>query len=788
MADFREKTDEFFYDNYTRAWVGTTPDKMLPVYSQEMGMLIWHMGNSREYHQELASDYPLALKLTVNENGVLRSVKKPPSPYHIFLQKKYVLFYKKEEQVFMCSHNKFISILSYYIGELKERFGIDTENWEKAILILKDSLSEERSDNFKEKLKDTLKFWIPTPGNKEASFEGYQKLHLSAKDIVSFRQLNCEDTLTSLQADCMPKTKDIEVLSSYTRLKCLYLRSMDLKSIEFLSPLINIDELGLPGNRITDLSPLKNLKKLSHLFIVDNPITDFSVLEELPNLKKLYVDDKQMPDESFWNKVPDKVSLSVLHVTGRLDNGTYHSECVYSREMNSRKKADPQTKIPEVRVDPRRLSIRDRWLYSGMTNALGYEPSVKYDVEKLKNLDCSDKIRLCMDYSFLDEIGDYSCLQYARSLRSLNLSGRVVNDFSFLKGLANLQILNLSNTSFSDLSLLENCTMLSSLTLVNCKLKKEDEHILKKLPKLKSVNLACTALARYSPSDTGSAVHSENTAAKNSPSYTGSMERAEKIVAKIKELSAQNAFSLEIDHDIAASLTSSKLGGLPYWEKNREYPKDETGENMLMLAQINLSDLTGEHPFPKSGLLQFFISNDSAFGLERDVSVILHRTIDPSVTEKLVKKMDLPTTESLDDDSYFPFEGTLPLSIKPCVTYINTEDYRFGDFFERAIEELFDESLDGEEWFDYLNEQEEDYIYDELSGGDHQMLGYGFFTQSDPREYPKGDEKDYDTMLLQIDSDDDIMWGDGGVANFFISHQDLADCKFDDVLYSWDCF
>jgi len=25
------------------------------------------------------------------------------------------------------------------------------------------------------------------------------------------------------------------------------------------------------------------------------------------------------------------------------------------------------------------------------------------------------------------------------------------------------------------------------------------------------------------------------------------------------------------------------------------------------------------------------------------------------------------------------------------------------------------------------------------------------------------------------------------VANFFISPEDMANCKFDDVLYNWDC-
>ena len=31
------------------------------------------------------------------------------------------------------------------------------------------------------------------------------------------------------------------------------------------------------------------------------------------------------------------------------------------------------------------------------------------------------------------------------------------------------------------------------------------------------------------------------------------------------------------------------------------------------------------------------------------------------------------------------------------------------------------------------------------------------------------------------------MWGDAGVANFFISEQDLKNKDFTNVVYNWDC-
>ena len=73
------------------------------------------------------------------------------------------------------------------------------------------------------------------------------------------------------------------------------------------------------------------------------------------------------------------------------------------------------------------------------------------------------------------------------------------------------------------------------------------------------------------------------------------------------------------------------------------------------------------------------------------------------------------------------------------------------------------------------------------------MLGFPFFTQSDPREYSDTLAK-YDTLLLQIDSDEDddrsfeIIWGDCGVANFFINSEALLKKDFSKVIYNWDCY
>ena len=115
-------------------------------------------------------------------------------------------------------------------------------------------------------------------------------------------------------------------------------------------------------------------------------------------------------------------------------------------------------------------------------------------------------------------------------------------------------------------------------------------------------------------------------------------------------------------------------------------------------------------------------------------------------------------------------------------------DYRFEELFckkwnakcpEKPLKRIWDISgLWGELWDEDGEEPH------------HQMGGYPYFTQNDPRE--GGRYPELDVLLFQIDSDgqdghDLIVWGDCGVANFFISREDLKKRDFSKAGYNWDC-
>ena len=67
----------------------------------------------------------------------------------------------------------------------------------------------------------------------------------------------------------------------------------------------------------------------------------------------------------------------------------------------------------------------------------------------------------------------------------------------------------------------------------------------------------------------------------------------------------------------------------------------------------------------------------------------------------------------------------------------------------------------------------------------HKIGGYAYFTQSDPREYDEN--KIDDLLVLQIDSDDEIMFGDSGVMNVFLNANDLKTSDFTKAYFNWDC-
>ena len=257
------------------------------------------------------------------------------------------------------------------------------------------------------------------------------------------------------------------------------------------------------------------------------------------------------------------------------------------------------------------------------------------------------------------------------------------------------------------------------------------------------------------------------------------------------------SYKINVEEANNLDIYTSKFGGLPYWNKNMAYPTDSKGNKLPLLAQINFEkEKIEDDRLPKKGMLQFFVAADIMNGMDfgnldeqKDWKVIYHEEIQKDISEEEIKALDIPTSTTLDEskEEYYPFYNEYVLSFEKTNAYISYSRDDFDEIVLDILKEHFNENIEpGVSLYDYLPREQYYYIVNNFNGYDHKLLGHPDFTQQDPRE--SEDLNYYDTLLLQIGSEDGIMWGDSGVANFFINKKDLENKDFSKILYTWDCY
>ena len=132
---------------------------------------------------------------------------------------------------------------------------------------------------------------------------------------------------------------------------------------------------------------------------------------------------------------------------------------------------------------------------------------------------------------------------------------------------------------------------------------------------------------------------------------------------------------------------------------------------------------------------------------------------------------------ALGKEDYLPLEepfhargltfssGTMPADVA---------DYRFDKLVPALASALYED----DELFDAYGEWS--------TAAPIRLGGYPSFTQTDPRAY-RNNRDIGDFNLLTIESTSGIMWGDVGIAQFFMNEDDLRRRDFSRVAYNWDC-
>lgn len=280
------------------------------------------------------------------------------------------------------------------------------------------------------------------------------------------------------------------------------------------------------------------------------------------------------------------------------------------------------------------------------------------------------------------------------------------------------------------------------------------------------------------------------------------VKAAEAVYDELKAEHHKEVIYIKAEKVDDLSLEESKFGGFPFVPLGGVIPTNAEGNQLALLAQINCAQLPENSMYPSDGWLQVWCLEDEMYGFCSD-------TIQPETNQKVLYIPAGTQGEPLErvEAMYQPYgdeecplwfvddQGAIwgmRLSFTHGQQGITYSDGRFRDLFldrwnkrypEQAVENFYD-----------LPDEIFENVVDIHDGPDcaHQLGGYPYFTQYDPRyERDSTELTKYTEVLFQIDSqfdtEWDLCWGDAGVRNFFISREDLEALDFSDVLYNFDC-
>ncbi|MGX7071157.1 leucine-rich repeat domain-containing protein [Gemella bergeri] len=135
--------------------------------------------------------------------------------------------------------------------------------------------------------------------NIDAARDDNQKITKSEIEKLKVIKLRDKENKAILERKSLKGTQDFKFVST-----------CGIKDLSGLEKAINLEELNLDENEITDLTPLANLKKLKHLSLFRNRITNLAPLADLTNLEFL---------DLYSNKLTDISSLKNLVNLKHLD-------------------------------------------------------------------------------------------------------------------------------------------------------------------------------------------------------------------------------------------------------------------------------------------------------------------------------------------------------------------------------------------------------------------------------------------------------------------------------------
>jgi Leucine-rich repeat (LRR) protein len=175
---------------------------------------------------------------------------------------------------------------------------------------------------------------------------------------------------------------------------------IDLSGIEYC---VNLTQLTVRYNEVTDIAPVAALTKIENLYIEYTPVQDISAVAGLTGLKRLYLDNNKIADIT---PVKDLTGLEYLFIDNNLLN----------------------------------------------------------DTTRLQNIDALSKLKKMLKLSMgNNQITNISALAGMTDLIYLDINTNQINDISPLKGLTEVEILWAENNQISDISAVAGWTIVNTL-------------------------------------------------------------------------------------------------------------------------------------------------------------------------------------------------------------------------------------------------------------------------------------------------------------------------------------
>lgn len=257
-----------------------------------------------------------------------------------------------------------------------------------------------------------------------------------------------------------------------------------------------------------------------------------------------------------------------------------------------------------------------------------------------------------------------------------------------------------------------------------------------------------------------------------------------------------------------ATIKGSKLGGVPYLPVGGSIPMNANNEPLIMIAQVNLSELSNSLLPQKEGILQFWISHDENYGADfenpcsnKNSCVIYYPTIEKYLSKKVV--LELFSSINLNKNLMFPLTNPLNSDYKLKINQSDTtrvciNDFGFSECIVDKYNELYPDEVISNVFEDIINPAKKftesklkTLLFMKLKYEcDGKLLGYPDFIKDDPRKNGFPELHEY-ILLFQLSSkklkDCKLDWGKNGIARWFIHPNDLEKGDFSKVWYSWDC-